>query len=350
ATFDDLIPLERQALKQLVLPATQEKIAVLADAETQLRHIKSAGKFRSLVKSKELATIVSLHLSSHGQGFGAFNQGWLYPLKPTINRIEAYRSLDEAMRHAATMVERSLGVQSLYRDTLRPSRKRSWQSYFLDRPYLGGEVSALAGILGVSLVTVDDGRAMWGTPYDTIQRIDPAYASGQSRFVVNIIQHLTQAPVLHNGNLPRNGFSTITGRAKFLRHGELFPDQPAPNSIILAYQGPGFFYTMVDTLGDFQLKGVADKKHVLHKVIIEGYRFDPNNGSTSWAIDKKQTGKPAYRIKMQRRFMETDLVMFACKQSTVFNLLEPRDFRHMAKIQLIDGRRESTPLRYWWSR
>ena len=350
ATFDDLIPLESQTLKQLILPATQEKKAVLADAETQLRHIKSAGKFRSLVKSKELATIISLHLSSHGQGFGAFNQGWLYPLKPTINRTEAYRSLDEAMLHAATMVERSLGVQSLYRDTLRPSRKRSWQSYFLDRPYLGGEVSALAGIPGMSLVTVDDGRTLWGTPYDSIDKIDSVYASGQSRFVVNIIQHLTQAPVLHNGNPPRNGFSTITGRAKFLRHGELFPDQPAPDSIILAYQGPGLFYTMVDTLGDFQLKGVADKKHVLHKVIIEGYRFDPNNGSILWAIDKKRTGKPAYRIKMQRRVMETDLVMFACKQSTVFNLLEPRDFRYMTKIQLIDGRRESIPLRYWWSR
>jgi hypothetical protein len=48
--------------------------------------------------------------------------------------------------------------------------------------------------------------------------------------------------------------------------------------------------------------------------------------------------------------METDLVMFACKQSTVFDLLEPRNFQYMTKIQLIDGRREATPLRYWWSR
>ena len=65
----------------------------------------------------------------------------------------------------------------------------------------------------------------------------------------------------------------------------------------------------------FQIKGVADSKHVLGKVIIEGYRFEPNTGSVIWAIDKKQTGKAAYRLKMRRRNMETKLVMFSCKDS-----------------------------------
>ena len=349
-SFDNLEMPETQTLKQLIPLALKEKRAILADAEKQLRQISSAGKFRSLVKGMELAAVISLHLSSHGRGFGAFNRGWLYPLKSTINRVDAYRPIDEAMRHGATLVKQSFNGKSLYVDTLRPSRKRSWQSYFLDRPFLGGEVSSLAGLIGVSLVTVDDGRAMWGTPYDSIQRIDPGYASKQSRFVIGVIQYLAQAATLHRGYMPRNGFSTVTGRAKFLRHGELFPDQPAPDSIILSYQGSSFFYSKVDALGNFQIKGVADKKHVLHKVIIEGYRFDPNTGSVVWAIDKKQTGKPAYRIKMERRLMETDLVMFACRQSTVFNLLEPRNFRYMTKIQLLDARREALPLRYWWSR
>ncbi len=349
-TFDSLVTLEKQALKQLIPLAIQEKRARLADAEKQLMQINSAGKFRSLVKGMELSAVISLHLSSHGQGFGAFNRGWLYPLKPTINRVDAYHPIDEAMRHAASLVKQSFDGTSLYRDTLRPSRKRSWQSYFLDRPFLGGEVSSLAGLLGISLVTVDDGRPMWGTPYDSIQRVDPVYASRQSRFVIGIIQHLAQTSALQGKYMPRDGFSTVIGRAKFLRHGELFPDQPAPGSIILAYQGPGFFYSKVDTLGNFQIKGVADKKHVLHKVIIEGYRFDPRTGLVVWAIDKKKTGKPAYRVKMERQLMETDLVMFSCKQSTVFNLLEPRNFRYMTKIQLLDAKREASPLRYWWSR
>jgi hypothetical protein len=87
-TFDNLVALETQALKQLLPLAVQEKRAILADAEKQLMQIRSAGKFRSLVKRMELSAVISLHLSSHGQGFGAFNRGWLYPLKSTINRVK----------------------------------------------------------------------------------------------------------------------------------------------------------------------------------------------------------------------------------------------------------------------
>jgi hypothetical protein len=191
---------------------------------------------------------------------------------------------------------------------------------------------------------------MWGTPYDLPGNVNWEYALRQSALVVGLVNQLTQAPSLHTGNLPREGFAAVTGRAKFIRHGELFADQPAPGSVILAYQSSARFYAMVDTMGAFQIKGVADSRHVLGKVIIEGYRFEPDTGSVIWAIDKKQTGKAAYRLKMRRRNMETKLVMFSCKETTLFNLLEPRTFRYMTKIQLIDGRREATPLRYWWSR
>ena len=144
--------------------------------------------------------------------------------------------------------------------------------------------------------------------------------------------------------------STLTGRAKFIRQGELFAEQPAPGTMILAFQGPATYHAMVDHLGHFQLNGISDKKLVFDKVILEGYRFDPDSGQTLWAIDKKQTGKNAYRVKMQRKQMETDLIMFACRPTTLFSLLEPRSFRYMTKIELLDGRLESPPLRYWWSR
>jgi len=349
-TFKDLTLEEKQALNELIPLAAKDHEAVLSDAQDQLRILESARGFRSLVKAMDLAAVVSLHLSSHGDGIGAFNKGWLYPLKPKISRVAAYSILDEVLRHGASVVEPSLGHPSLFHDTLRPSGLRSWQSYFLDRPYLGGEVSALAGYLGVSLVTVNDARPLWGTPYDLPEKVNWAYALRQSALVCGLVNQLSQAPFLQTGNLPRDGFATVTGRANFLRHGELFPDQPAAGSMILAYQGPGRYYAMVDTMGTFHIKGVADKKHVLDKVIIEGYRFEPDTGSVVWAIDKKQTGKAAYRLTMQRKSMETDLVMFACNQTTIFNLLEPCCFRHMTKIQLIDGRREALPLRYWFSR
>jgi hypothetical protein len=346
----NLDPAQQRHVDLLVPLAEKRYRAALADAKQQLDDLNSATRFRSRVKRYDLAAVVSLHLSSHGSGVGAFNQGWLYPLKPIINRINAYSRIDEVLRKGAQAVQDAYGLPPLYKDTLRPSRKYSWQSFFVDDPFLGGEVSSVAGMVGVTLATTHDARPFWGTPYDTSERIDWTFARQQASLIQGLVDHLGAAGELTTGELPRYGFATVTGRANFLRHGELFPDQPAPGSLLLSYQGPGRYHNLVDTQGRFQIKGVVDKKHVLHKVIIEGYKFDPQTGEVVWAIDKNQTTKDAYRVKMQHPRMETDLVMFACRGTTLFNLLEPRSFHYMTKINLYDGRLEAPPVRYWYSR
>ena len=350
ASFTDLPKDEREEVMKLVPIALKDQKAILSDAKRQQRYLRSATGFRSLILTRELTAVISLHLSSHGDGIGAFNQGWLYPLKPTIDRINAYSTLDETLQRGSAEVGKTLQLPKIYKDTLRPSRLRPWQSYFLDRPHMGGEVSSLAGYIGITLATVHDARLLWGTPDDVPGRVNTDYAAKQSAFVCGLVKYLGQAPTLHTDVFPRNGFSTVTGHASFIRHGELFADQPAPESVILSFQHLARYYSMVDHLGIFRIKGVADKNHVLQKVIIEGYRFDPDTGEIIWAIHKKKTGKDAYRVKMQRRAMETDLIMFTCKSTTLFNLLEPRTFSYMTKISLIDARREAPPLRYWWSR
>jgi len=350
STFSDLPPEENRVIQRLIPMALAGQDALLEDTRRQLRQLDSASAFRGHAKTYDLAAAVSLHLSSHGDGFGAFNYGFMYPFRPRINRVAAYSLLDEVLRQGAEKLGLASDQDGFFKDTLRPSRKRTWQSYLVDRPYLGGEVTALAGVHGFTLATTDDARALWGTPFDTPEKVDLDFALKQSAAVSGMIAHLAAAARLHEDIFPRNGISEINGRAKFLRHGELFADQPAPGSLLLCYQGPARFYVTVDQMGAFHLKGVADKKHSYHKIIIEGYKFDKDSGRVVWTIDKNNTGKDAYRVKMMRRFMETDLVMFACEGTTIFNLLEPRPFRYMAKPNIIDGRREADPLRWFMSR
>jgi hypothetical protein len=350
ASFEGLSAAERRLLEQTAARARQDQEAILSDARVQLRVIEGAYSLRSALQDFEIAAAVSLHLSSHGDGFGAFNYGWLYPLRPRINRVPAYAALEEALQAGARRIESEHGVTGMFKDTLRPSRLRPWQSYFVDRPALGGEVTALAGYHGITLATTGDARAAWGTPADAVDRVDMAFAAKQSAVVCGLIGHLTRTPKLREEESPRNGFSTLSGRAKFLRHGELFADQPAPGTVLLCYQGPSRFYAMVDSQGRFSLKGVADKTHSFFKVVLEGYRFDDRTGQALWVIDKKLTGKDAYRVKMNRRFMETGLVMFAGSGTTMFNLLDPRTFRYLTKADVIDGRREAEPSHWFTSR
>jgi cell division protein FtsX len=349
-SYQDVTLEGRRVLQELIPAAIRGNQAVLDDAREQLKCIESARRLRGLLSDYALTAFISLHLSSHGDGVGAFNYGWLYDLQPHINRTSTYASIDRILKRCSRQVEEQLGLRSFFRDTLRPSPLRPWQSYLPDHPALGGEVSALAGILGFSLVTTHDGRPLWGTPYDKPENVNWEYLEQQGRLISGLVLKLTQEPELVSNRLPLKGFSTLSGRANFIRQGELFPDQPAPGTLILAYQGPSLFYTMVDTAGLFHVRGLADRKHTAHKAILEGFRFNTESGEIIWAIDKALTGKEAYRVKMRRRFMETDLVMFGCRVTTLFALLEPRTFSYLTKIKLIDGRSEATPLRYWWSR
>ncbi|MCF6247771.1 MAG: M28 family peptidase [Desulfobacula sp.] len=334
-----LIPMVKKRLKKNITNARLHK-----------NNIESSKKFRKLIKSKKIQTILSLHLSSNGSGIGAFNQGWLYDIKKTINTFAPYVKLNEILLNSGKKAADQLKIDNIFKDTLRPSLHRSWQTYFNDTPALGGEVSRLAGYLGLSLVTTHDSRRFWNTPFDTMDTVNLDNAATQSQFVSHLIGIIAAVPDLSPGRIPRKGFATLKGRANFLRHGAVFADAPAPNSVILSFQGPGIFYSMVDESGTFFIKGVATKKTTLHKVILEGYKFDPATGETLWAIDKKKTTKARYRVKVTKRQMETDLVMFPCSQTTILNLLEPRTFGYMTKLQILDARMDATPIRYWYSR
>ncbi len=349
STYTDLVPEEIRALSQLVPKAINDQKAILADAKRKQDLLESTRTFRGRVKIYDIVAAASLHLSSHGDGVGAFNYGWQYPFRPRINRTAIYSRLDEVLRQGAEKIEKDLGYEGLFKDTLRPSRRRSWPSYFLDQPALGGEVTAMTGIHGLTFVTTHDARAMWGTPFDTPEKVDYGFALQQAALVAGLIGHLAETPELHDELFPRVGIAEINGNAKFLRHGELFADKPAPGTVLLGFQGPARFYAIVDHMGKFHLRGLTDRKHTYHKVIFEGYRFD-ENGTIIWAIDKKQTGKSAYRTKMFRRHMESDIIMFACNGMSLFNLLEPRTFHNIHRGAVIDGRRESDPQRYWFSR
>ncbi len=316
------------------------------ELKTQMSCLKSSYAFRNLLSDYDIAAFISLHLSSHGNGLGAFHQGFLYKLKARVNRTGIFSVIADLLDKTAAQSS----SQTRYVNTLRPSRLRSWDSWFLDTPPLGGEVASLAGLLGITLVTTGDSRAAWGTPWDNPENINWDSLENQALLVRDMVTAMAGNTPLQSGRLPRNGFSTVTGRANLLLQGELFADHPAAKTVLLAYQGDQKYYSMVNSSGTFRIKGVADKKHVLDKVIIEGYRFDEQSGRVLWAIDKKQTGKNNYRLKIRRSETKTDLILFSCRETTIFGLLEPRNFNYLTKVELLDGRRDAPPAHYWYSR
>ncbi|MFZ5810578.1 MAG: FtsX-like permease family protein [Thermodesulfobacteriota bacterium] len=352
--FSSASPEERRILLGLI-PQTMARLEKdVQSARDHLRCMQSTRDLRRMVGDKDFFAAVSLHLSSRGNGVGGFCDGFTYDLKPEVNITQSYGQIGRFLADTAASIESSMGLsgggEPFYRDALRQSRLRPWQSYLVDKPKFGGEVSARAGILGLTLATVNDARSLWGTPEDTPERVDFAFLDRQARFVAGLLAAVCSTPFDPGDKRPRNVLATLVGRANFIRQGELFPERPAPGTVFLVYQGKSRFYAMADAKGIFRVHGLSSSKYVMDKAVIEGFRFDPDTGEAVWAVDKKQTGKDAYRVKMARDFMETDLIMFGCDQSTLFSALDPRTFRYFTKIELLDGRREAPPMRSWFSR
>ncbi len=346
AAYHDLPPPEQQLLQDLLPRVAQTQRDDIADFSAQLQALESALDFRRMSRDFRIGAILSLHLSSHGEGIGGFHRGWLYKLRPRINRTSAFRAIGQVFQES---VRGDYGT-ARYVNSLRPSGLRSWDSYFLDRPFLSGEVSSLAGYIGVTLTTIGDARLGWGTPWDTPERINWDYVEDQFQLLKDLVQGVSEAATLHNDIFPRNGYSSVAGISNLMLHGELFADYPTSDAVLLSYQGIAKLYGWVHRDGTFLYKGIADKKNVFDKLIIEGYRFDEASGQVVWAIDKRETTKTNYRVKMQRRAMKTRLVMFSASETTIFDLLEPRSLEYMTKLYLFDGRRDAPPQRFWYSR
>jgi hypothetical protein len=350
-SFSEAAPEERAAVLALI-PAAKARLArAQVSAEIEARCVGSARELRKRIGERDIVAQASLYLSSHGQGVGSFGQGFAFEVKPEVNPTQAYGRINRSLAAAAAAVAKAQGLPAdYYRDGMREDRSHPWQGMLPDRPPLGGEIGNIAGVLGFTLATVADARLAWGTPGDLPEAVDFEALVRQSRFVAALAADMAKPGFEVGEKRPRNVFSTLTGRVNFIRQGELFPERPAPGTVLCVYQGKTRFYAVTDAQGVFRLNGIANKKYVLDKAVIEGFRFDPDTGEAVWAIDKKQTGKEAYRVKMNRNAMETDLVMFGCRQSTLFSAFDPRTFRYFTRIELLDARREAPPLRYWFSR
>ncbi|GAB7080596.1 FtsX-like permease family protein [Megalodesulfovibrio paquesii] len=341
-----------QDLRRLkaMLPLAQTETALRErDLKARQKAMRASEAIKKLLQDKTLKAHISLHLSSKGDGLGAFDRGFLYDIREDVNRSRYYSDIDDLLRTLDQQITQE-GTPSLLRDTLRPSRLRTWESWLPDQPDLGGEIPALAGRIGLTLATVHDARHCWGTPYDLPERVDVAFLARQIDYVTRLAGKLAQAPMDWDIGDPPNGFAFLSGRANLLRQGEVFPDRPAQGSIVCSFQGMSRFYASVDSLGHFSIPGLADSKRTQHKAVLEVFHFDPDSGRVLWTVDKAATGLNNYRVKIARRAMETTLTLFTCSQIDFFDTLEPRSFRFMTIPSLFDGRTETLPMRYWYSR
>ncbi len=250
---------DEQAIR-LILPAALERNRQVAeDLQERIDNLKSALQLNGLVAKKSIAAAVSLHLSSHGNAVGSVDNGWLYQLNPAVNRAKQFTHLRPLLSQAAE------GQEFGYLDLLGGNGRKQWFNHFPDQPALGGEVTALAGMPGFTLASLNDMRSRWGTPYDTADHLDAAKVVRQSELIRTMLLSLGSAKLPAPPYKAVNGFVTLAGQANFLRQGELFAEQPAGDVLLQVYQDQQYSLAWIDSLGTIPRAGTCRQEALLRQ-------------------------------------------------------------------------------------
>ncbi len=350
-TMDGLTESEKTLARSLLQEALTQFKAKRREIKSRYEVVKSANTLRSLLDDYTPVLYLSFYLSTQSPYAGLMEMGEAYPVRESVKRVARATRLGEIFGKTSQDVSAALGMVSLFRQVGRAYGMEDSIGRSSVSAHPCCDVGALAGLPTVALSSLDNSRKYWSTPNDTIDTVDREALARLERFLPPVLRKVFSHPALPSatdGGI--KGLASLEGRAMFIRQGELFPDQPAPGTIISILQGESVFRSMVFQDGTFFIPGLANNRVAMEKLILEPYGLDPETGRVAWTADKVQTGKVNYRIKLKSDLGSTSLVMFRCQQTDVIRAFNPRNMSYLTKVDILDAATEATPLRYWYSR
>lgn len=132
-----------------------------------------------------------LDLSSQTQGVGMFYKGYFYDYREDIQG--KFSDIASRSRENSERIADALGFfdkrSSRFADGVNPISGKNWRNFVPGKFALDSEVVTLAGGKGVSFVSIDDGRQLVDTPFDTSDKVNIDNLTKQVTMLGCIIDH-----------------------------------------------------------------------------------------------------------------------------------------------------------------
>lgn len=132
-----------------------------------------------------------LDLSSQTQGVGMFYKGYFYDYREDIQG--KFSDIASRSRENSERIADALGFfdkRALrFADGVNPISGKNWRNFVPGKFALDSEVVTLAGGKGVSFVSIDDGRQLVDTPFDTSDKVNIGNLTKQVTMLGCIIDH-----------------------------------------------------------------------------------------------------------------------------------------------------------------
>ncbi|MFH1567263.1 MAG: hypothetical protein ABIL09_04625, partial [Gemmatimonadota bacterium] len=301
----------------------------------------AAGGLRQRLGGLELDYVLGLDLTSRGdhlalvQGGDPFRVRQIPP--PLFDRVAAIAARYESEHLAGAII---LGGD------LRPLRERRLAGLLPERIPTQGAVAALAGHLGLTLVTAGDERASFDSPLDLPDRVELVRLARQASFVEALVgQLLDDGGAARHPEPARDSFGTLSGRVVRWGQGSFQPDAPVAGALVRvrALEGSAMGVradplTLTDADGRFAVAGLESGTLYLKPRRLEAYHLDGESGEVDMAVDLGPFGAGQFpaEVLMDRPEEDRTLVVFPCRPLALLDLHDPRYLVTPAQLRLLD--------------
>jgi len=206
----------------------------------------------------QIYEFVGLDLASHSKGVGVFYKGWYYDIREDLQ--SKFSDIARVYRENAEKVGQvlNLNIDERFADGVNPISGKSWRNFIPGKPAYDAEVITLAGGKGLTFSTVDDARMTVDTPLDTLDRVNVANLTEQTRLLTCLLWHSFVDPngigISEGTHLPitepaafgrlklQGGFARIIGRVlAFNPKKSIVPNEPIEDSIAILHAGSKSF-------------------------------------------------------------------------------------------------------------
>ena len=322
----------------------------------------------------QIYLFVGLDLSSQTKGVGIFFKGYFYDIREDIQN--KFSDIARVCRENTERIGAALGFDPLkaFADGVNPIAGKNWRNFIPGKIALDAEAVTLAGARGISFVSTDDSRPLVDTPFDTPEKVNVANLAQQTKLLACLFNHMfndTNKPeVVDVPKFPitePSVFSRLTLQAGFgklqgqvlilnLKKGYI-PNEPVPDSLVCIRHTTlnktlmgvrGNMIQMVGKDAKFSFPGIAPLTTyggVKRPTQTAAYKLDPETGDIAYSPDMGSFGADFYPtdVLMTSGIKDIPIVVFKCKPTSVYDLIDPQSLRTLPMIDIFEGDSNGRP-------
>ena len=306
-------------------------------------------RLKNLLSGLEIECYIGLDLSSRSRQLALVQGGPPYRMRRIPPAI-----FDPITSFTETYEERHLQGETILGGALKPLRRRRLIGALPERIPVSGSVAALAGMLGMTLVSAADERAPFDSPVD-LPGEEFADLATQTRFSVALIRHLIDIDIDVSREKGSDSFGTLSGRVVSWGPQSYQPDEPVEGALVRVRSfGKATVGVRADPLamsgsdGRFTVTGIEARTIYLKAAQLEAYLIDPASGKVISTLDRGPLGIGKYpaEVLMDDLEKECTLVTFPCAGVTLFDLVDPRRLAVLDQVRILQPGKESEPASF----